>query len=84
MQVGQAHGGAGFGPGSPEGRSPQPATFGADEHQAVVSRLGEPLQVPARFRRDLLRERDLAPPGLRRAQPDGVTEDHMPNHCSAP
>jgi hypothetical protein len=53
MQVGQAHGGAGFGPGSPEGRSPQPATFRADKHQAVVSRLGEPLQVPARFRRDL-------------------------------
>ncbi len=34
--------------------------------------------------RDLLRERGGAAPGLRRAQPDGVTGDHMPNHCSAP
>jgi hypothetical protein len=62
----------------------QPDALRADEHEPVVSRLGEPLQVPAQFRRDLLRERDPTAPGLRRAQPDGVTEDHTPNHCSAP
>jgi hypothetical protein len=53
MQVGQPYGGAGFGPGPPEGRPPQPATLRTDEHQAVVSRLGEPLQVPAQLGRDL-------------------------------
>jgi hypothetical protein len=31
MQLGQAHGGAGLGPGPPEGRPPKPATLRADQ-----------------------------------------------------
>jgi hypothetical protein len=49
---------------SGEGR-PHPAAPRANEDQSVIPGLREPLQVPAQFRRYLLRERHPPTSGLR-------------------
>jgi hypothetical protein len=51
---------SGLDPDPPEVGAPEPCTFGADEDQAPLPRLGEPLQVPADLRHELGRERNRA------------------------
>lgn len=49
---------AGLDPDPPEVGAPEPGTFGTDEDQAPLPRLGEPLQVPADLGHELGREGD--------------------------